>query len=64
MWFAILFTAALAVLLALAALALWILRFLLNRVRLRLPGFLRHGLANLYRPGINLQQCWLRSAQA
>jgi putative ABC transport system permease protein len=27
------------------------LRFLLNRVRLRLPSFLRHGLANLYRPG-------------
>jgi putative ABC transport system permease protein len=51
MWFAILFTAALAVLLALAAFALWILRILLNRVRLRLPGFLRHGLANLYRPG-------------
>jgi putative ABC transport system permease protein len=51
MWFAISFTAALAVLLALAAFALWILRILLNRVRLRLPGFLRHGLANLYRPG-------------
>jgi len=51
MWFAICFTAALAVLLALAALALWILRLLLNSVRLRLPGFLRHGLANLYRPG-------------
>jgi putative ABC transport system permease protein len=27
------------------------LRFLLNRVRLRLPSFLRHGLSNLYRPG-------------
>src|SRR5208337_3801954 len=27
------------------------LRFLLNRVRLHLPSFLRHGLANLYRPG-------------
>jgi putative ABC transport system permease protein len=26
-------------------------RFLLNRVRLRLPSSLRHGLANLYRPG-------------
>jgi putative ABC transport system permease protein len=51
MWFAISFTAALAVLLALAALALWTLRILLNSVRLRLPGFLRHGLANLYRPG-------------
>jgi len=31
--------------------ALRTLRFLLNRVRLRLPSFLRHGLANLYRPG-------------
>jgi putative ABC transport system permease protein len=51
MWFAILFTAALAVLLALAAAALWTLRRLLNSVRLHLPSFLRHGLANLYRPG-------------
>ncbi len=50
-WFAILFTAALIVLLVLAAVALWTLRFLLNRVRLRLPSSLRHGLANLYRPG-------------
>ncbi|HEY1732605.1 MAG TPA: FtsX-like permease family protein, partial [Terriglobales bacterium] len=50
-WFAILFTAALLVLLVMAAVALWTLRFLLNRVRLRLPSFLRHGLANLYRPG-------------
>jgi putative ABC transport system permease protein len=51
-WFALmLFTIALVVLLALAAVALWTLRFLLNRVRLRLPSFLRHGLANLYRPG-------------
>jgi putative ABC transport system permease protein len=50
-WFAFLFTLALMVLLALAALALWILRLLLNRVRLQLPSFLRHGLANLYRPG-------------
>ena len=39
------------VLLALAAVTLWALRLLLNRVRLRLPSFLRHGLANLYRPG-------------
>jgi putative ABC transport system permease protein len=51
MWFAISFSAALAVLLALAAVALWTLRLLLNSVRLRLPSFLRHGLANLYRPG-------------
>ncbi|HEY1160276.1 MAG TPA: FtsX-like permease family protein [Terracidiphilus sp.] len=50
-WFAVLFTAALVVLLVLAAVALRTLRFLLNRVRLRLPSFLRHGLANLYRPG-------------
>jgi len=50
-WFAALFTAALAVLLALAAVALRVLRFLLNRVRLRLPSSVRHGLANLYRPG-------------
>jgi putative ABC transport system permease protein len=50
-WFAALFTAALVVLLVMAAVALRTLRFLLNRVRLRLPSFLRHGLANLYRPG-------------
>ncbi len=50
-WFALLFTAALMVLLALGAAALGTLRFLLNRVRLRLPSFLRHGLSNLYRPG-------------
>ncbi len=50
-WFALLFTAALIVLLLLAALALWLLRTLLNRVRLQLPSSLRHGLANLYRPG-------------
>lgn len=49
--FAALLTAALIVLLLLAAVALRTLRFLLNRVRLRLPSFLRHGLANLYRPG-------------
>jgi putative ABC transport system permease protein len=50
-WFALLFIAALLVLLVLAAVALRTLRFLLNRVRLRLPSFLRQGLANLYRPG-------------
>ena len=50
-WFALLFTIALVVLLLLSAVALRALRFLLNRVRLRLPSFLRHGLANLYRPG-------------
>ena len=50
-WFALLFTIALVVLLVLAAVALRTLRFLLNRVRLRLPSSLRQGLANLYRPG-------------
>jgi len=50
-WFAFLFAAALLVLLAMAAVALRTLRFFLNRVRLRLPSYLRHGLANLYRPG-------------
>src|SRR5579863_9648104 len=49
--FALVFTGALLVLLALAAVALFVLRFVLNRVRLRLPSSLRHGLANLYRPG-------------
>src|ERR1035437_5845385 len=50
-WFALIFTIPLVVLLVLAAVALHTLRFLLNRVRLMLPSFLRHGLANLYRPG-------------
>ena len=50
-WFALLFAIALMVLLVLSVVALWTLRFLLNRVRLRLPSSLRHGLANLYRPG-------------
>ncbi|MGA9671722.1 MAG: FtsX-like permease family protein [Terracidiphilus sp.] len=50
-WFAVLFAIALVVLLILAAVSLWTLRFMLNRVRLRLPSSLRHGLANLYRPG-------------
>ena len=43
--------ALLLLLLLLAAVALRTLRFILNRVRLRLPSSLRHGLANLYRPG-------------
>jgi len=47
----VLFAIALLVLLVMAAVALRTVRFLLNRVRLRLPSFLRHGLANLYRPG-------------
>jgi putative ABC transport system permease protein len=50
-WFALIFTIALVVLLVLAAMVLHTLRFLLNRVRLKLPSFLRQGLANLYRPG-------------
>jgi putative ABC transport system permease protein len=50
-WFAVLFTSALLVLLLLAAVSLRTLRFVLNRVRLRLPSSLRHGLSNLYRPG-------------
>ncbi|HWG21708.1 MAG TPA: FtsX-like permease family protein [Terracidiphilus sp.] len=50
-WFAIGLSAALLVLLALAAVTLRTLRFVLNRVRLHLPGSWRHGLANLYRPG-------------
>jgi putative ABC transport system permease protein len=50
-WFALLFAAALVVLLILAWVALRSLRFALNRVRLHLPSSLRHGLANLYRPG-------------
>jgi putative ABC transport system permease protein len=50
-WFALVFAAALVVLLVLAVVVLRTLRFVLNRVRLRLPSSLRHGLANLYRPG-------------
>jgi putative ABC transport system permease protein len=50
-WFALLFAAALVVLLILAWVALRSLRFALNRIRLHLPSSMRHGLANLYRPG-------------
>jgi putative ABC transport system permease protein len=39
------------VLLAACALLLWLLRKFLARTRLSLPSVLRHGLANLYRPG-------------
>ena len=49
--FAGVFSVTLIVLMVLAWTALGTLRFLLDRVRLRLPSFLRHGLANLYRPG-------------
>ena len=41
----------LVVLLAASAAVLWGLRFFLNRTRLHLPSPVRHGLANLYRPG-------------
>ncbi len=43
--------AVLAVLLALAAGLLALLKAFLDRARFRLPSVLRHGLANLYRPG-------------
>ncbi len=49
--FALLFALALVVLLVLAAVALRALRYFLHRTRLHLPSSLRHGLANLYRPG-------------
>ena len=49
--FALLFTITLLVLVVLAAAALFALRFLLDRTRLHIPSALRHGLANLYRPG-------------
>lgn len=41
----------LLVLLVTAALLLWAIRFFLARTRLALPSVVRHGLANLYRPG-------------
>jgi putative ABC transport system permease protein len=49
--FALLFTITLIVLLLLAFVALLVLRFFLNRTRLHIPSSLRHGLANIYRPG-------------
>jgi putative ABC transport system permease protein len=49
--FAGIFSATLASLLLLSAITLIALRLLLKRIRLRLPSSLRHGLANLYRPG-------------
>ena len=49
--FAGVFSATLLSLLALSAATLFLLRLLLKRVRLGLPSSLRHGLANLYRPG-------------
>ena len=50
-WFSAGLAAVLVVLLILAAFLLVTLRLILNRVRLHLPSSLRHGLANLYRPG-------------
>ncbi len=49
--FALALVAVLAVLLAVSAGFLRLLRALLNRIRLQLPHALRLGLANLYRPG-------------
>jgi putative ABC transport system permease protein len=49
--FGVAFAAALVVLLILAGITLAGLRFFLHWTRLRLPSSLRHGLANLYRPG-------------
>ena len=50
-WFGIALAAILFVLLLLSAGFLRLLRWLLKLVRLRLPQYLRQGLANLYRPG-------------
>ena len=50
-WFGVALAAILFVLLLLSAGFLRLLRFVLKIVRLRLPQFLRQGLANLYRPG-------------
>ncbi len=49
--FAIALALILLILLGLAALTLWLLRVFLRGTRLALPSSLRHGLANLYRPG-------------
>jgi putative ABC transport system permease protein len=49
--FAVGLVVSLLVLLAMSALTLWLLRQFLRGTRLRLPSTLRHGLANLYRPG-------------
>ncbi len=50
-WFSVGLVAVLLVLLAASAILLATLKFFLNRTRLHLPSALRHGLANLYRPG-------------
>lgn len=51
MWFGVILGGALLSLLVLAWSLLRILRLALNRLRLRLPSSIRHGLSNLYRPG-------------
>jgi putative ABC transport system permease protein len=50
-WFTAGLCAVLLFILSLTAGLLRLLRFLLDKTRLSLPSFLRHGLANLYRPG-------------
>ena len=50
-WFAGGLVVVLIVLLAMSAVTLWLLRQFLRRTRMHLPSALRHGLANLYRPG-------------
>lgn len=50
-WFAFGLLFALLVLLGAAALTLLLLKIFLNTTRRQLPSVLRHGLANLYRPG-------------
>lgn len=50
-WFTLALVAVLVVLLSLARFVLWLLRKLLSATRSNLPSTIRHGLANLYRPG-------------
>ena len=50
-WFSLGLVGVLLVLLLASFLVLTSLRFFLSRTRLHLPSILRHGLANLYRPG-------------
>jgi putative ABC transport system permease protein len=50
-WFAICLAGLLVFILGLSAVTLRTLRAILSRTRLHLPSALRHGLANLYRPG-------------
>jgi putative ABC transport system permease protein len=50
-WFAGALCALLAVILAMSALTLRVLRAFLSRTRMHLQSAVRHGLANLYRPG-------------